>query len=70
MGSARGAAGQAVHREGGHLLVRGPAVGAVCRGGAPWEEPASSQVRATFPKPNFLGEPCCSLMYKTHADLH
>lgn len=31
MGSARGAAGAAVQREGGHLLLRRPHVGAVCR---------------------------------------
>jgi len=32
MGSARGAFGQAMHREGGHLLVWCPAMGAVCWG--------------------------------------
>ena len=46
MGSARGAAGQAMHRKGRYLLVWGLAVGAVRWRGASGEEPAPSQVCA------------------------
>ena len=45
MGSPRGAAGQAMHGEGGHLQLRRHAVGAFSGGGAPRPPPQTPQVR-------------------------
>lgn len=44
MGSARGAFGQAMHGEGGHLLVWCPAVGAICWGSTPRKKFEAPQV--------------------------
>ena len=44
LGSPGGAAGQALHREGGHLLLRRPAVGAFGWRSTPRQEPPSPQV--------------------------